>query len=129
VAEAQFKEAATEGKNGLLWEGLGLLQIRAKDVSDGIASFDAARKTYRNEEDIMRSAIHEVIQLQGAKREEEAVAVVKAEAAAHKTSPAVPILKSLVPTAFPAAGAATPVATPAPKPAAKPAVTPARAKP
>lgn len=118
AAEMEFKSVATEGKSGLLWEGLGLLQIRANDIAAGIASFEAARKTYRNEEDIMRAAIHEVIQLAGAKREEEAVAIVKAEAAAHKTSPAVPILKSLVPTAFPA----TP-ATPVPKPTAK------RAKP
>ncbi len=120
AAEKEFKSVATEGKSGLLWEGLGLLQIRANDIPAGIASFDAARKTYRNEEDIMRSAIHEVIQLVGAKREEEAVAIVKAEAAAHKISPAVPILKSLVPAAF-TGTPTTPEAKPAPKPTAKPA--------
>jgi hypothetical protein len=101
-AEPEFKAAATERNSGLLWEGLGLLQIRAHDVAHGIASFDAARKAYRNEEDIMRAAIHEVIQLMGVKGEQEAIAVVKAEVQAHKTSPAVSILKGLVPAAFPA---------------------------
>jgi uncharacterized protein (TIGR03790 family) len=103
AAEAEFKAAASEGKSGLLWEGLGLLQIRANDVPAGIASFDMARQAYRNEEDIMRAAIHEVIQLQGAKREPDAVAVVKVEVQAHKTAPAIPILRALVPAAFLAA--------------------------
>lgn len=119
VAESELKAEAAAKKSGILWEGLGLLQIRARDTSAGIGSFDAARKAYRNEEDIMRAAIHQVIQLNGAKREEEAVALVKAEVEAHKRSPAVGILKALVPAAFPApAPGATPVATPAPvKPA------------
>jgi uncharacterized protein (TIGR03790 family) len=106
--EAEFKAAATESKSGLLWEALGLLQMRAADVPAAITSYDAARKAYSNEEDVMRATIHEVIQLEGAKREQEAVAIVRAEAQAHKTSPALPILKSLVPAAFPAATPAPP---------------------
>jgi uncharacterized protein (TIGR03790 family) len=117
ATEEAFKAAAREKASGLLFEGLGLLQIRANDPAAGIASFDAARLAYSNEEDIMRATIHELIQLQGVKRAEEAVTIAKAEAEAHKHSPAVPILKALVPAAF--AGATATPAPPAPKPAPK----------
>ncbi len=58
-------KTAEARKSGVIFEGLGLLQIVAGQVTASIESFAKARKFYENPEDQIRVTIHEVIQLRG----------------------------------------------------------------
>lgn len=96
AAEEAMRQAAARLHSGMIYEGLGLLQMRANDGKAAISSFDLARKTYTNVDDSLRATIHEVIQLKATGREDEAVKLVQQEAKAHRTVPAVGVLKLLV---------------------------------
>jgi len=100
MGEAALQQSATKLKSGIIWEGLGLLQIRANDAKAGVVSFDKARTTYTNPDDILRATIHQVIQLKGLGRQDEAVSLAKQMSNIHRTSAAVTVLKMLVPAAF-----------------------------
>lgn len=96
-AETALQQAATKMRSGLLFEGLGLLQMRANDAKAAIVSFEQARKTYTNPDDAIRAAIHEVIQLKATGREGEAAKIVQQEVKARRTAPGLAVLKMIVP--------------------------------
>jgi hypothetical protein len=92
---------ARQLKSGVIWEGLGLLQLSSDQRAPALASFQEARKAYTAPPDILRCAIHEVIQLNSIGKAEEALALARQMAADHPDSPALSVLKLLVPAAFP----------------------------
>lgn len=99
AGEAKLRAAAEEWHSGAIWEGLGLLQIRAAAPQAAADSFARARRAYPDPADKMRTAIHEVNQDRQAGLIEAAVKVVSEQARSNPRSPALPILRSLVPEA------------------------------
>jgi uncharacterized protein (TIGR03790 family) len=95
-----LQDSARKLKSGVVWEGLGLLQMGANDRPAAIESFEQARKAYTEVEDILRNTIHEVIQLRASGKETEAVQLAKKTAASYKTAPALGVLRMIVPAAF-----------------------------
>lgn len=101
-AEGQkmLQESARKLRSGVVWEGLGLLQMGANDRTAAIESFEQARKTYVEVEDILRNTIHEVIQLRASGKQSDAVQLAKKAAGMYKNAPALDVLKMVVPAAF-----------------------------
>ena len=79
-AQTWFNQSRAEGEkqliqsgralgSGIIFENLGLLQANAGDAAAALRTFQEARKYYKQEDDIMRTAIHEVELLKGQKKE------------------------------------------------------------
>jgi uncharacterized protein (TIGR03790 family) len=100
AGEKALAESARQLKSGIIWEGLGLLQMGANDRPAAIASFGQARKVYPQTDDVLRVVIHETIQLRAAGRETDAVQLVRKTAATYPTAPALSVLRLIVPAAF-----------------------------
>jgi hypothetical protein len=81
--------------SGVIMEGLGLLQVSVNDRDGALASFAQAREYYGKGDDAMRVAIHEILQLQAAKRDAEARTLSQKMIAASPHSPAVDLLRAL----------------------------------
>ncbi len=111
AGEAALKAAGSKLRSGVIFEGLGLLELTRDDSPAAIAAFQQARQFYKNPEDVARVAIHEIIQLRTAKREPEAVALTREIIAANPQAPSVPMLRTFDP----------PPATPPPAPKSQPA--------
>ena len=82
-------------KSGLIFEGLGLLQVAASQPEPAVQNFSLAARLYQNPEDILRVTIHEVLQLEALNRVPEALALARKRIAAFPTTPAVEMLKSI----------------------------------
>jgi len=105
---AALQSAARKLRSGVIYEGLGLLELTRNDPAAAIAAFQQARQLYKNPEDAARAAIHEIIQLRGSKRGEEALALTRKLIAANPRASFSPMLRTFDP----------PPATPVPIPAA-----------
>ena len=79
----------------MIMEGLGLLQVSVNDRDAALASFAQAREIYGKGDDSMRVAIHEILQLQAAGRENEAKALSRSMIAANSHSASVDLLRAL----------------------------------
>jgi len=90
---AALTTAANGRKSGVVYEGLGLLQITAGDAKSSVASFGSAAKHYTHPEDIVRVTIHEVLQLELLNRVPEALSLARRRIAALSTTPSVELLK------------------------------------
>lgn len=99
-------------RSGVIFEGLGLLQLAVNDGPAAIAAFQQARENYIHPDDVARVAIHEVIQLRTAGREKEALALTRRMLAANPQGAAAPMLRTFDPP--PATPAPLPFATPTP---------------
>ena len=95
--QAALLQSAKKLKSGIIFEGLGLLELTADGKSDALVSFQQARKFYKQPDDIVRAAIHEVILLQGMGRDSEAQALARREIAAHPETSAIAVLKMFLP--------------------------------
>lgn len=95
-----LQESARRLKSGIIWEGLGLLQLGGNQRDTAIESFAQARQAYTVPEDILRSIIHQIIQLRAAARETEAVVLARKAATTYPTAPAIGVLRMLIPAAF-----------------------------
>ena len=109
---AALEASGSALKSGLVFEGLGLLQVAASIPEPAMQSFSRAAKFYGTAEDIIRVTIHEVLQLEALNRPGEALALARKRIAAFPATPAVEILKTIEfgiaaahPTAAQSAGA------------------------
>ncbi len=106
--------SARKLRSGVIYEGLGLLQLTRNDPTAAITAFQQARQLYKNPEDAARAGIHEIIQLRAAKRTDEALTLTRKLIAANPRASFLPLLRTFDPPP------ATPVpATPAPTTPAK----------
>ena len=60
AGEQKLKTLGRQLHSGIIYESLGLLQAGQNDFLAAIDSFDEARKYYKDGDDIIRTAIHEV---------------------------------------------------------------------
>ena len=91
--EAALKAAGRKFKSGMIFEGLGLLELTENDRASAIADFQQARQFYSDPEDIARVAIHEIIQLRSVRRTADALALTRKTIAAAPHIPAAAVLK------------------------------------
>ncbi len=93
AGEAALRQAGNRLRSGVIFEGLGLLEKDAGDLTASLAAFDAARRCYKDGDDILRVAIHEVRLLRAAGRDAEGLALVRKEAAQFPDAPALRVLR------------------------------------
>ena len=87
-------EAAAKGrKSGVIFEGLGLLQVAANDAKAAVGNFASAAKCYTHPEDIMRVSIHEALQLEMLNRVPEALSLARRRLAMLPGTPAAELLR------------------------------------
>lgn len=117
TGEKKLQTLGRQLHSGIIYESLGLLQAGENDFLAAIDSFDEARTYYKDNDDIVRVAIHEVSILRAMGKYEQAHTVA---AEVLKTSPDSSISASLL-RKIDSEAAATPTPTP---PAAAPASVP-----
>lgn len=107
TGDEALRTLAAKGKSGTIWEGLALLQLTTSDGQDAaLAAFREARKAYSVPDDILRAGIHEIILLQGMKRDTDARALAEKLSETFPKARAIEVIRLLVP----------PPAPPPPKP-------------
>ncbi len=94
--ESALRASGKRFNSGVIWEGLGLLELTVNGAQeDALAAFREARKSYTLPDDIVRSAIHEVILLRSMHRDMDAVTLAGKLADTYKKSRSVEVLKIL----------------------------------
>ena len=73
AGEKALNQSGRELRSGIIYESLGLLEADAKDVVAALVAFQEARKNYKEGDDIMRTAIHEVNLLKELNKKKEAL--------------------------------------------------------
>jgi len=87
-------EAVAKGrKSGVVFEGLGLLQVAASDAKPAVGNFASAAKCYTQPEDIMRVTIHEALQLEALNRVPDALSLTRRRLAMFPATPAAELLR------------------------------------
>jgi uncharacterized protein (TIGR03790 family) len=112
-----LEEAAKHLKSGIIYEGLGLLHLRAGNNAVAERAFQSARSFYKNDEDKVRVAVHETSAVREQRGNAAALAFVRKQIASFDASTSVYILKVLEFSLAPQKGAAN---TPAQKAPVKP---------
>jgi uncharacterized protein (TIGR03790 family) len=94
--EAALRAAAKRFKSGVIWEGLGLLELTLPDARlEALAAFREARKAYKAPDDIVRAGIHEIILLKGMNRHGEALSLVDTLTRTYRRTRAIEVLRML----------------------------------
>jgi len=93
--EEALRAVAKKYRSGVSLEGLGLLLLSVNDRDAALIVFPQARQFYGRTEDAMRVAVHEIIQLKAAGREDDARALAKEMIALVPRSPSVVLLNEL----------------------------------
>lgn len=83
-------------RSGVVFEGLGLLQADDRDAAGALISFQQARAFYRQEEDVLRVAIHEVSLLRAQNRTADALALARRQIALFPDAHAAEVLRGIV---------------------------------
>ncbi len=105
-AKTWYRESAAAGaqrlrqsgrrlRSGVIFEGLGLLQVAQPDLPGALQSFQQARQLYTNGEDVLRVSIHETAALLTLQKKNEALAFVRSQLRAYPAAHGVEILKSI----------------------------------
>jgi uncharacterized protein (TIGR03790 family) len=97
TSQAALKTVGRKLHSGMIFEGLGLLELTVDDRAAALDAFQQARKFYKQPDDVIRVAIHEVIQLRQAKRETEAQELTRKMTAAFPEAPSLRVLRMLQP--------------------------------
>jgi hypothetical protein len=92
-AVSALEASGKKYRSGMIFEGLGLLELTVNDRAGAIANFQRARQLYSDPEDITRAAIHEIIQLRGLRRSPEALALTRKMMKEFPQIPAASVLK------------------------------------
>lgn len=96
----QLAQSARKLRSGIIFEGLGLLETDAGNGPGALIAFQEARKNYKQQDDIVRVALHEVALLKG--RKKEALGLIGKVIREHPTAHGVSLLRAaqteLVPT-------------------------------
>ncbi|RYD62488.1 MAG: TIGR03790 family protein, partial [Verrucomicrobiaceae bacterium] len=88
-------------RSGIIFEGLGLLQLTANANAAALISFQNARKYYKEPKDILRASIHEAILLKGIGRTADGVALARKQIDAFPQAPALTVFTLLFPELAP----------------------------
>lgn len=94
---AALKASGLKLRSGVIFEGLGLLEITRQNSAAAITDFQQARQYYKDPEDVARVAIHEIGQLQASKRGAEGVALARKLIAANPRAPFAAVLRTFDP--------------------------------
>lgn len=100
--QTALQQSGRKLRSGIIFEGLGLLELTAEGKTEALAAFQQARKFYQVPEDVLRVAIHEVILLIGMNRTSEAYALARSQIAAYPGVRATEVLKLFLPPSEPA---------------------------
>jgi uncharacterized protein (TIGR03790 family) len=90
---ALLKANAQKFSSGMIWEGLGLLQLATNEADEAVKSFAQAAATYRNADDALRAAIHQVFQLKAMGRNPDALAAASKYVDKYRKEAAVSIIR------------------------------------
>jgi uncharacterized protein (TIGR03790 family) len=90
---ALLKASAQKFSSGMIWEGLGLLQLATNDADEAVKAFDKAAATYRNADDALRAGIHQVFQLKAMGRNPDALAAASKYVDKYRKEAAVSIIR------------------------------------
>lgn len=101
AGEKQLRETADRLHSGVVYEGLGLLQISADDREAALDSFRLAQKFYTRPDDLIRVTIHEVRLFLGAGKKTDAMALAKRQIQANPRLPGCEVLRGLLPDLAP----------------------------
>ena len=112
-SDKALEAAAKRTKSGAVYEGLGLLHLRAGNNADARRAFQQARSAYSSAEDRIRVAVHETGAIKALSGNDPALAFVRQQIAANESNPATNILRILE-AAFRAPKAQGPAAVPKP---------------
>lgn len=112
-SDKALEAAAKRTKSGAVYEGLGLLHLRAGNNADARRAFQQARSAYSSAEDRIRVAVHETGAIKALGGNDPALAFVRQQIAANESNPATNILRILE-AAFRAPKAQGPAAVPKP---------------
>ena len=91
--DASLSAAAKRLKSGAIYEGLGLLHLRAGNNADALRAFQQARATYSSADDRIRVAVHETSAVQALKGNAAALAFVRQQIGTHDAGTGVNILR------------------------------------
>ncbi len=98
---AALQKSGRSLRSGIVFEGLGLLQLTVKANAAALSAFQSARKYYTNADDILRASIHEAILLKGMGRGTDGLALARKQMAAYPEAPAVTVFPLLFPELAP----------------------------
>lgn len=94
--ESVLRQTGRRLHSGVVFEGLGLLELTVNASKDALEAFEQARKYYPDLDDRLRVVIHEVILLKNLKRESEAEEMARREIADHPAAPGSEVLRQLI---------------------------------
>lgn len=114
VGAVALRSDGQKYKSGIIFEGLGLLQLTVNGQTDALSAFQEARKYYTAPGDVLRVAIHEAILLKGMGRTADGLALVRKHAAKFPKDPALTVFPLIFPELAP-----KPPSTPAKKPSVR----------
>ena len=92
-SDTSLAAAAKRLKSGAIYEGLGLLHLRAGNNADALRAFQQARATYSNAADRIRVAVHETSAVQALKGNAAALAFVRQQIGTQDAGTGVNILR------------------------------------
>ena len=119
---AALKASGKKLRSGVIFEGLGLLELTANHSDEAIADFQQARQFYGNGEDVARVTLHELVQLRASGREKDALVLARQTIATNPQASTVPMLRTFDPLAT--TPVPLPIATPRPLNTPRPLATP-----
>jgi uncharacterized protein (TIGR03790 family) len=90
-----LEASAKKFRSGIIYEGLGLLQIAAKQHEAAVKSFELAAMNPAAPGDAVRATVHALFQLKGMGRTEEAVSLARKRIAQYAREPGAEILRML----------------------------------
>jgi hypothetical protein len=108
AGRSQLKASGQKYHSGMIFEGLGLLELAANDAENAINSFEQAATAYRDPADILRATIHEVFQLKALGRTPQAIALSRKRIDQFPRQPGSQVLKVVEAEMTMAAGSGTP---------------------
>jgi hypothetical protein len=88
-----LEEAADQWKSGAISEGYGLLAIAGNDPDTAVTAFEKARGFYKDPGDVLRTTLHEVIQLRALNRTPAALALCREQMEKHAGAPAIGLIR------------------------------------
>jgi uncharacterized protein (TIGR03790 family) len=95
--EAALRASAKRMRSGIIWEGLGLLELTTNDgLEAALNAFREARSAYTTPDDIVRVTVHEVMVLKGMNRGFDIAVLIDKVTRAYPNTRATEVLKMLL---------------------------------
>lgn len=95
ASEKQLNLSARQLRSGIISENLGILEADSGNIVAALVAFQEARKYYKEGDDIMRSAIHEVELLRKLNKKKELLWLINKVTKEHPNAHGVSLLRSV----------------------------------